>query len=141
MRQVWKVQVHGVYAAPDPSLVLGVQPGVFVLSPEPGGLSHLHVPSQRRVLPLHRGRGRGRLLRRQAVFLFTLKLLRTLVLHGGHITCAAMPYVLFARRGLCQALTEMLRQPQTPGLPMQKCSGLQGGRGQELSSGEASLMM
>lgn len=109
--------------------MLGVQPGVLVLSPEPGGLSHLHVPSQRRLLPLHRGRGRGRLVRRQAVFLLALKLLRTVVLHGGRFTRPAMPYVLSACRGLCQALAEMLRQPQPPGLQMQKCAGLQGGRG------------
>lgn len=80
-------------------------------------------------------------MRRQAVLLLTLKLLRPLVLYGRPFAGAALSGVLPACHGVCQALAEVLRQPEAPGLPLQKCPGLQSGRGQGLSSGETSLVM
>lgn len=55
LRALQEMQMHGVYAPPNPTVLLGLQPGVPVLCSEPGGYSHLHVPGQRDLLPLHRG--------------------------------------------------------------------------------------
>lgn len=62
--------MHGVYAPPNLTLLLGLQPGVPVLCAEPGGHGDLHVPGQRDLLPLRRRRGRRRLLRGQALLVF-----------------------------------------------------------------------
>lgn len=120
LRELWKVPMHGVYAPPDPTFLLGLQPGVPVLCSEPGGCSHLHVPGQRDLLPLHRGRGRRGLLRRQALLVLPGQLLRTLVLHGRPLPRPALPGLLSASHGPGQTGTEVLRQRQQARLPLQE---------------------
>ena len=97
-----------MYAPPNLTLLLGLQPGIPVLRPEPGGHGHLHVPGQRDLLPLHRGRGRRGLLRRQALLVLPSQLLRALVLHGRPLRRPALPGLLPASRGPGQTGTEVL---------------------------------